>query len=46
MQEHQVITIDGKDFLVEEGMRLLDFIKAEKLSFVPSICYNESLGTN
>lgn len=44
MQEHQVITIDGKDFLVEEGMRLLDFIKAEKLSFVPSICYNESLG--
>ncbi|QYG32440.1 formate dehydrogenase subunit alpha [Mammaliicoccus sciuri] len=44
MQEHQVITIDGKDFLVEEGMRLLDFIKAEKLTFVPSICYNESLG--
>ncbi|RTX85755.1 molybdopterin oxidoreductase family protein, partial [Mammaliicoccus vitulinus] len=44
MQAHQVLTIDGKDFLVEEGMRLLDFIKAQKLSFVPSICYNESLG--
>ena len=44
MQEHQILTIDGTDYLVEEGMRLLDFIKAQELSFVPSICYNESLG--
>ena len=41
MQEHQILTIDGTDYLVEEGMRLLDFIKAQELSFVPSICYNE-----
>src|SRR5699024_11977905 len=44
MQEHQILTIDGTGYLVEEGMRLLDFIKAQELSFVPSICYNESLG--
>src|SRR5699024_8034272 len=44
MQEHQILTIDGTGYLVEEGMRLLDFIKAQELSFVLSICYNESLG--
>ena len=43
MQEHLVITLDGKDYLVEPGTNLLAFIKSQE-TFVPSICYNESLG--
>ncbi|SUK08328.1 formate dehydrogenase subunit alpha [Staphylococcus agnetis] len=43
MQEHLIVTLDGKDYLVEPGKNLLAFIK-EQQTFVPSICYNESLG--
>ncbi|MCE5830774.1 formate dehydrogenase subunit alpha [Staphylococcus pseudintermedius] len=43
MQEHLIVTLDGKDYLVEPGKNLLEFIK-EQQTFVPSICYNESLG--
>lgn len=43
MQEHLIITLDGKDYLVEPGTNLLQFIKSQD-TFVPSICYNESLG--
>lgn len=43
MQEHLVLTLDGKDYLVEPGTNLLQFIKSRD-TFVPSICYNESLG--
>ena len=38
-----VLTLDGKDYLVEPGTNLLQFIKAQE-TFVPSICFNESLG--
>ena len=43
MQEHLILTLDGKDYLVEPGTNLLQFIKSQD-TFVPSICYNESLG--
>ncbi|HEH3220430.1 TPA: molybdopterin oxidoreductase family protein [Staphylococcus aureus] len=43
MQEHLVVTLDGKDYLVEPGTNLLEFIKSQD-TFVPSICYNESMG--
>ena len=43
MQEHLVVTLDGKDYLVEPGKNLLELIK-EQDTFVPSICYNPSLG--
>ena len=43
MQEHFVVTLDGKDYLVEPGTNLLEFIKSQD-TFVPSICYNESMG--
>lgn len=43
MQEHIVVTIDGKEYLADQGTNLLEFIKAQN-TFVPSICYNESLG--
>ncbi len=39
MQEHLVVTLDGKDYLVEPGTNLLEFIKSQD-TFVPSICYN------
>lgn len=42
MQEHLVVTLDGKDYLVEPGTNLLEFIKSQD-TFVPSICYNESM---
>jgi len=43
MQEHLIVSLDGKDYLVEPGTNLLEFIKSQD-TFVPSICYNESLG--
>ena len=43
MQEHLIVSLDGKDYLVEPGTNLLQFIKSQD-TFVPSICYNESLG--
>ncbi|MFZ8101328.1 molybdopterin-dependent oxidoreductase, partial [Staphylococcus arlettae] len=43
MQEHLIVTLDGKDYLAEPGTNLLEFIKGQE-TFVPSICYNESLG--
>ncbi|PTH19380.1 formate dehydrogenase subunit alpha [Staphylococcus auricularis] len=43
MQQHLIVTLDGKDYLVEPGTNLLEFIKSRD-TFVPSICYNESLG--
>ncbi len=36
-----MVTLDGKDYLVEPGTNLLEFIKSQD-TFVPSICYNES----
>ena len=43
MQEHLIVTLDGTDYLVEPGTSLLEFIKSRD-TFVPSICYNESMG--
>lgn len=43
MQEHLVLTLDDVDYLVEPGTNLLEFIKSRD-TFVPSICYNESMG--
>ena len=43
MQEHLIVTLDGTDYLVEPGTNLLEFIKSRN-TFVPSICYNESMG--
>ena len=43
MQEHLVVTLDGTDYLVEPGTNLLEFIRSRD-TFVPAICYNESMG--
>ena len=43
MQEHLIVTLDGTDYLVEPRTSLLEFIKSRD-TFVPSICYNESMG--
>lgn len=43
MQEHLIVTLDGTDYLVEHGTSLLEFIKSRD-TFVPSICYNRSMG--
>ncbi len=43
MQEHLIVTLDGKDYLVEPGTNLLEFIRSRD-TFVPAICYNESMG--
>ncbi|MGT2341062.1 hypothetical protein ACVPOQ_05755 [Staphylococcus aureus] len=40
-----MVTLDGKDYLVEPGTNLLEFIKSQD-TFVPSICYNEWMGQN
>lgn len=37
------INLDGKDYLVEAGTNLLEFIRSRN-TFVPAICYNESMG--
>lgn len=43
MKEHLIVTLDGTDYLVEPGTNLLEFIRSRD-TFVPAICYNESMG--
>ena len=43
MSKEIKINLDGKDYLVEAGTNLLEFIRSRN-TFVPAICYNESMG--
>src|SRR5699024_5583842 len=42
-QNHNIITINGQEYLAESGQNLLDIINTTDI-FVPQICYNEALG--
>src|SRR5699024_1277256 len=43
LNEHIVITIDGKEYLASPNQNLLDLINSADIS-IPQICYNEALG--
>src|SRR5699024_121894 len=43
LDEHIVVTINGKEYLASPGQNLLDLINSADLS-IPKICYNEALG--
>lgn len=43
MPEHNVVTIDGQEYLAKPGQNLLELIKESGIE-LPNVCYHESLG--
>ncbi|WP_243647113.1 formate dehydrogenase subunit alpha [Scopulibacillus darangshiensis] len=43
MSDHNVITIDGQEYLADQGQNLLELIKNSGID-LPSVCYHENLG--